>query len=50
MDVFEVHRAHMHAVAMRILGSRAEADDALQEAWIRVDRATSATWTTSAVG
>ena len=39
MDVFEVHRPHLHAVATRLLGSRAEADDALQEAWIRVDRA-----------
>jgi len=39
MDVFEVHRPHLQAVATRILGSRAEADDALQEAWIRVDRA-----------
>src|ERR671910_1484962 len=39
MDVFEAHRAHLHAVATRILGSRAEADDALQEAWIRVERA-----------
>jgi RNA polymerase sigma-70 factor, ECF subfamily len=36
---FEAHRPHLHAVATRILGSRAEADDALQEAWIRVDRA-----------
>jgi len=39
MDPFEEHRAHLHAVATRILGSRAEADDALQEAWIRVSRA-----------
>ncbi|HEY6758012.1 MAG TPA: sigma-70 family RNA polymerase sigma factor [Baekduia sp.] len=39
MDDFEAHRPHLHAVATRILGSRAEADDALQEAWIRVDRA-----------
>jgi len=39
MDVFEAHRPHLHAVATRILGSPAEADDALQEAWIRVDRA-----------
>lgn len=39
MDAFEAHRAHLHAVATRILGSRAEADDALQEAWIRFDRA-----------
>src|SRR5919204_3421003 len=38
MDEFEAHRPHLHAVATRILGSRAEADDALQEAWIRVDR------------
>src|SRR3954468_7666936 len=39
MDAFEAHRPHLHAVATRILGSPAEADDALQEAWIRVDRA-----------
>src|SRR4051812_33362823 len=39
MDAFEAHRPHLHAVATRILGSEAEADDALQEAWLRVDRA-----------
>src|SRR3954470_12953864 len=39
MDAFEAHRPRLHAVARRILGSGAEADDALQEAWIRVDRA-----------
>ena len=39
MDEFEAHRPHLHAVATRILGSRAEADDALQEAWLRVERA-----------
>src|ERR687887_1701023 len=39
MDALEAHRPHLHAVATRILGSRAEADDALQEAWIRIDRA-----------
>src|SRR5215213_8236181 len=39
MDAFELHRPHLHAVATRLLGSRVEADDALQEAWIRVDRA-----------
>ena len=39
MDVFEAHRAHLLAVATRLLGSRAEADDALQEAWLRIDRA-----------
>src|SRR4051812_39312628 len=39
MDAFEAHRPHLQAVATRLLGSRAEADDALQEAWLRVDRA-----------
>ena len=39
MNAFEAHRPHLHAVATRILGSRSEADDALQEAWIRIDRA-----------
>jgi RNA polymerase sigma factor (sigma-70 family) len=39
MDAFEEHRPHLHAVATRILGSPADADDALQEAWIRIDRA-----------
>jgi RNA polymerase sigma-70 factor (ECF subfamily) len=39
MDEFEAHRPHLLAVATRILGSPAEADDALQEAWIRADRA-----------
>src|SRR5919206_143211 len=39
MDPFEAHRPHLHAVATRILGSRAEADDALQEAWLRITRA-----------
>jgi RNA polymerase sigma factor (sigma-70 family) len=36
---FEDHRPHLRAVATRMLGSRAEADDALQEAWIRASRA-----------
>ena len=39
MDAFETHRPHLHAVASRILGSPAEADDAVQEAWMRFDRA-----------
>src|SRR5215204_1070529 len=39
MDEFEAHRPHLHAVATRILGSRAEADDALQEAWLRINGA-----------
>ena len=36
---FEEHRAHMRAVAYRMLGSLAEADDAVQDAWVRVSRA-----------
>jgi RNA polymerase sigma-70 factor (ECF subfamily) len=36
---FEGHREHLHAVAYRMLGSLAEADDAVQEAWLRLQRA-----------
>jgi len=36
---FVVDRAHLMAVAYRMLGSRAEADDAVQDAWLRVSRA-----------
>lgn len=36
---FEEHRDHLRGVAYRMLGSLSEADDALQEAWIRVSRA-----------
>jgi RNA polymerase sigma factor (sigma-70 family) len=36
---FEDHRPHLHAVAYRMLGSLTEADDAVQDAWLRVDRA-----------
>src|SRR5436305_7947986 len=35
-DRFEQHRSHLRAVAYRMLGSVNEADDALQEAWLRV--------------
>ncbi len=35
---FEGHRAHLRAVAYRMLGSSAEADDAVQEAWLRLSR------------
>lgn len=35
---FEQHRAHLHAVAYRMLGSLNEADDAVQEAWLRLSR------------
>ena len=37
--LFEEHRDHLKAVAYRMLGSVAEAEDAVQEAWIRVSRA-----------
>jgi RNA polymerase sigma factor (sigma-70 family) len=36
---FEGHRAHLRAVAYRMLGSLSEADDAVQEAWLRLSRA-----------
>jgi RNA polymerase sigma-70 factor (ECF subfamily) len=36
---FEEHRTHLRAVAYRMLGSVSEADDALQEAWLRARRA-----------
>jgi RNA polymerase sigma-70 factor, ECF subfamily len=35
---FEEHRSHLRSVAYRMLGSLAEADDAVQEAWIRLAR------------
>src|SRR6476619_4948480 len=35
---FEENRAHLRAVAYRMLGSLSEADDAVQEAWLRLNR------------
>jgi RNA polymerase sigma factor (sigma-70 family) len=35
---FEEHRTHLRAVAYRMLGSLSEADDAVQEAWLRLNR------------
>ena len=35
---FEEHRSHLKSVAYRMLGSLAEADDAVQEAWLRLAR------------
>src|ERR1700754_138386 len=37
-EQFEDHRTHLRAVAYRMLGSVAEADDAVQEAWLRLAR------------
>jgi RNA polymerase sigma factor (sigma-70 family) len=36
---FDEHRAHLRSVAYRMLGSLNEADDAVQEAWLRLSRA-----------
>jgi RNA polymerase sigma factor (sigma-70 family) len=37
-EQFEAHRVHLRAVAFRMLGSVTEADDALQESWLRLQR------------
>src|SRR5204863_22359 len=37
-EQFEEKRGHLRGVAYRILGSLAEADDAVQEAWLRLSR------------
>jgi RNA polymerase sigma factor (sigma-70 family) len=53
---FEENREHLRAVAFRILGSRPEAEDAVQEAWIRLSRSDAASienlggWLTTVVG
>src|SRR5205809_6188589 len=56
LEQFEQHRPHLRAVAYRMLGSVSEADDALQEAWLRLSRADTdavanlAGWLTTVVG
>jgi DNA-directed RNA polymerase specialized sigma24 family protein len=49
-DQFEAHRPRLRAVAYRALGSPGEADDAVQEAWLRLSRSDSAAWRTPAGG
>lgn len=38
LEAFEANRAHLKAVAYRMLGSPHEADDAVQESWLRLNR------------
>jgi len=53
---FDDHRAHLQSVAYRMLGSATEADDAVQEAWLRLSRADTTDvenlggWLTTVVG
>jgi RNA polymerase sigma-70 factor (ECF subfamily) len=37
-EQFEANRPHLRAVAYRMLGSLSEADDAVQESWLRLSR------------
>src|SRR6266550_5471802 len=37
-EQFEANRTHLRAVAYRMLGSLSEADDAVQEVWLRLSR------------
>lgn len=42
LAIFEAERPRLSALAYRMLGSAAEAEDAVQEAWLRLDRVDSA--------
>src|SRR5258707_3341637 len=41
-EKFEEQRGHLRAVAYRMLGSLAESDDAVQDAWLRASRSDAA--------
>ena len=41
-ETFEAHRGRMRGIAYRMLGSAAEAEDAVQEAWLRLQRSDTA--------
>jgi RNA polymerase sigma factor (sigma-70 family) len=55
-EQFEAHRTHLRAVAYRMLGSVSEADDAVQESWLRLSRSDAdrienlGAWLTTVVG
>ena len=55
-EQFDGHRTHLRAVAYRMLGSLSEADDAVQEAWLRLSRSDTGAvenlggWLTTVVG
>lgn len=55
-EQFEANRGHLRAVAYRMLGSLSEADDAVQESWIRLSRSDAGNienlggWLTTVVG
>ena len=49
-EQFEAHRTRLRALSYRMLGSVSEADDAVQEAWLRLARTDAEASTTWAVG